>query len=93
MKTKQQLASHTTSPTNPASYWTGDIRLADGQAEVSHALFNRGVRVETSTNLAEWMTWLVEGNDGLPRATGTVVRLTGPSTNGPAFFRFQLEER
>jgi uncharacterized repeat protein (TIGR03806 family) len=81
------------SPTNPASYWTGDIRLADGQAEVSHALFNRGVRVETSTNLAEWMTWLVEGNDGLPRATGTVVRLTGPSTNGPAFFRFQLEER
>jgi mono/diheme cytochrome c family protein len=62
------------------------------QVTVSYALPGREVRVEASTNLLDWRTWTVPGNDGLPLATGSVRALHGPAPGPEGFFRFQLRE-
>lgn len=80
-------------PTNDTSYWTGQIALAPNGVEVSYVLANRGVLVETSADLLNWSPWAVNGNHGLPVASGQVVRLNAPSAPSNAFFRFRIEAR
>ena len=83
-----------TSPTNAASAWAAAAALTNGEIELAFELFNRAVVVESSTNLVDWSAWPVPGNDALPLASGTVVRLRGPApTNGAAFHRLRIGER
>ncbi|HMP76783.1 MAG TPA: PQQ-dependent sugar dehydrogenase [Kiritimatiellia bacterium] len=80
-------------PTNAASAWSGDIALGPGGVEVVYELFNRGVVVETSSDLLVWTPWAVAANHALPMNTGQVVRLTAPPSISNAFYRFRLEPR
>jgi glucose/arabinose dehydrogenase len=82
-----------TSPTNADDYETGSIALTGALVEVNHRLFNRSVLVETSADLQQWDPWLVDGNNGLPAASGVVVRLLAPGSASNAFYRFLLQAR
>lgn len=55
---------------------------------------NRGITVQRSTNLIDWLLWNVPGNDGIPRnpAEGTST-ISGPATGGSEFFRLEIGER
>ena len=51
--------------------------------------------VETSADLLTWAPWAVEGADGLPRATQTMISLQAPvpdSSSPRRFFRLHLSE-
>ena len=80
-------------PTNGQSYWTGKLGVTNGLVEINYQLYNRSVRVEKSTNLAEWSTWSAAGNQGLPGASGQIMRVSAPDQDGKAFYRFRVEER
>lgn len=82
-----------TQPTNGQSYWTGQIGITNGWVELNYQLYNRSVHVEKSTNLTEWATWNAFGNQGLPGASGQILRVTAPDVDAKAFYRFKVEER
>jgi uncharacterized repeat protein (TIGR03806 family) len=79
-----------TDPLNEADWWTGRIQADPLGVAVEAELFNRSVWVETSSDLVSWSRWAVSGNDGIPLASGRVLRLI--ATPGPtnAFFRFRI---
>jgi glucose/arabinose dehydrogenase/mono/diheme cytochrome c family protein len=53
---------------------------------------NAIAQVETSTNLMDWVTWDVPGNNGIPPADD-LLTIQGVTTNDHQFFRLKLEER
>lgn len=81
-----------TDPQQPDRATFASLGGTGDQVSVSYTLPGREVRVEASTNLLDWMTWTVPGNDGLPLATGSVRQLTGPAPGPEGFFRFRLRE-
>lgn len=80
-------------PTNGDAYHVGTISTTNGLVEINAALFNRSIVVEKSPDLVAWSPWIVEGNDGLPLASGQVLRLLGPAPSSNAFYRFLLQAR
>ncbi len=64
-----------------------------GQLTVEYPLSpNATAQVETSTNLVEWWTWDVPGNNGTP-SVNDLLTIQGTITNDHQFFRLRLEER
>lgn len=81
-----------TDPQQPGPARFATLGGTGDQVNVGLALPGRLVQVEASTNLADWFSWLVPGNDGLPLATGMVRQLHGPAPGPEGFFRFQVIE-
>ena len=84
-----------TVPTNSASYWKTSIAANTSQVAVGYrAPSNLGIVIETSSNLLNWTTWNVPGNDpiyGLLTTTNVLVGMV--STNPPLqFFRAKILE-
>lgn len=80
------------SPTNADSGWGGAIQRGAGGVEVEFDLFNRRVKVESSSDLVQWQEWPVAGNHGLSLASGTVSRIAAPASGTGTFYRFRVEE-
>ncbi|MCW1885816.1 PQQ-dependent sugar dehydrogenase [Luteolibacter flavescens] len=57
------------------------------------SLPGRGVKLETSTNLADWSIWNTPGNDGLERSGSTPWQIAVPVSGDRLFFRARIEER
>jgi glucose/arabinose dehydrogenase/mono/diheme cytochrome c family protein len=81
-----------TDPQQPDAARFATVGGAGDQVTVSYALPGRDVRVEASTNLLDWFSWSVPGNNGLPLSTGSVRQLQGAAPGPGGFFRFQLRE-
>lgn len=82
-----------TDPTNNASWWSGAIIPHPMGVAIEAELFNRSLWVETSPDLAAWSPWAIAGNNGIPLASGQVLRLLAPSDATNAFFRFRIAPR
>ncbi len=81
-------------PNDGNDFYRATIRT--GRTNISidlPGLGNRGILVDTSTDLQNWMPWMVPGNDGIPLNPGAVHTLTGPITGPRGFFRFAIEEK
>jgi len=84
-----------TSPNDENDFWSGEIIYEEGIGPfIGHDLYNRSVTIEISTNLESgaWSRWNVSANNGLPISSGTILRISAPSTNETEYFRFKIEE-
>jgi uncharacterized repeat protein (TIGR03806 family) len=84
-----------TVPTNSASYWKPAIAANTSQVSVGYrAPSNLGIVIETSSDLLNWTTWNVAGNDPIYGLLTTTNVLIGTvSTNPPLqFFRAKFIE-
>ncbi|MES2924060.1 MAG: PQQ-dependent sugar dehydrogenase [Verrucomicrobiota bacterium] len=83
-----------TDPENPSSVWQPVIHQNGN--DIVHdftGLGNRSATILRSDDLHTWTPWQVPGNDGVPRAPGTLHSLSGPMVPGAEFFRFKIQER
>jgi glucose/arabinose dehydrogenase len=83
-----------TDPEDPSSIWQPTIRR-DGN-HILHEFYglgNRSAVMLHSSDLKIWSPWQVPGNDGIPRASGTLHTLGGAMVPGREFFRFEIRER
>ena len=84
-----------TNPTNAASYWKPGIAANTSQVSLGYrAPANLGIVIETSSNLLNWTTWNVPGNDPMFALLSSTNVLVGTvSTNQPLqFFRAKILE-
>jgi hypothetical protein len=84
-----------TTPTNATSYWKPTIAANTSQVSLGYrAPSNLGIVIETSSNLLNWTTWNVPGNDPLFALLSSTNVLVGTiSTNPPLqFFRAKILE-
>jgi hypothetical protein len=81
-------------PNDGNDFYRATIRTGGTNISIDlPGLGNRGILVDTSTDLQNWMPWMVPGNDGIPLNPDAVHTLTGPITGPRGFFRFAIEEK
>ena len=84
-----------TSPTNGASVLKPELAVSSGNIAIQFPnLQGRLVKVLTSTDLANWSTWQIPGNDGLPLAPSNLTRyFVAPVDGSRHFFKLDVEEQ
>ena len=84
-----------TSPTNGASVLKPEIAVSSGNIAIQFPnLQGRLVKVLTSTDLANWSTWQIPGNDGLPLAPSNLTRyFVAPMDGNRRFFKLDVKEQ
>ncbi len=88
-----EYLSHT-DPHNAASVWKPAFSLSGGNPTLGFTgLPDRTVRAYHSSNMIDWTTWPVTGNDGIPVPGNSEKILQGPAGASKEFFRLSVEER
>lgn len=71
----------------------GLAKDAHGAVTVSlPSLAGRGILIEKSPDLVEWLPWNVAGNDGISAPPGNILEITAPVDEPAAFFRAVFSE-
>ena len=81
-----------TLPKDGSSMLRPQIDASGGNVKLSFNLpVNRSFLIKTSSNLGQWTTWDIPGNQGLPVAGG-LVEITRPRTDPTRFFRIEVRD-
>ena len=84
-----------TDPTNSLDFLTTDLQLNGTNIEITIPVFtNRGIIVEQSLDLKNWLPFPHPENDGIPRNPAWPLPLMIiPASGSHEFFRFQIGEK
>jgi mono/diheme cytochrome c family protein len=83
-----------TDPEDPASRLAPAVSVSSGNVAVQFPnLQGRLIKVLTSTDLLNWSTWQLPGNNGLPANSGSTRTLIAPLDSERRFFRLDVQEQ
>lgn len=83
-----------TDPEDSASRLAPAVSVSSGNVAVQFPnLPGRLIKVLTSTDLLNWSTWQLPGNDGLPTNGGSTRTLIAPLESERRFFRLDVQEQ